>query len=636
MRNSTGLPTRDLLQTLNRVPGVTATVAQFGGTQLAVRGVTASAAAFAGSSPIAYYLDSVPFGLTSTAAVPDANPYDAERVEVLRGPQGTLYGASALNGVVRILTQDPNPYEFGMKMRGSTSSTYTGGESYRGDLAVNVPIVEGKLAARAEVSYQDLSGWLDSPSKKDVNDGQIRTARVKVAAQPIDKLSIVASAWSSRADFGGPSFSTDGHNANSPLDQPISTDYNLYGLKVGYEFSGFLMNSATGYLDYSNRNVLDVGLPAGIDNRFGATVLSEELNLTSNRDGAWRWTAGGIYRDGQDTIWQDIAGILPAPGAANYDSKSYALFGELTRLFLDDQWELTGGLRYFEDRQTSTETSNLSGAPAAGLYDRATFHATTPRAVLAWHPSEGMTAYASYSQGFRSGFSQKPAVAELGFPDVKPDKLTNYELGAKGSLWDRRLSFEAALYYTDWKGVQQQLAVLVQPPSVYAAAGVNSGSASGAGFDFATSVKIARGLTLAANVSWNGLTLDSDVLSMGSVLFHKGDRLNRSAEYTGGVSADSVFPLGGSAFNGRFSVSVNYTSEQERRTLTFLERGDPMLISRASFAIEPRDSRWSATLYADNINNEQGSVIDSRELGTPDMKLRPRPRTIGVQLEYRL
>src|SRR5687767_1647963 len=102
-----------VLEALERVPGVVATAPMAGsGAQLTVRGVSAGGATFNGSSPIAYYLDSVPFGLVKTAIVPDSNIYDLNRVEVLRGPQGTLYGASAQNGVVRVLTNDANPNEF--------------------------------------------------------------------------------------------------------------------------------------------------------------------------------------------------------------------------------------------------------------------------------------------------------------------------------------------------------------------------------------------------------------------------------------------------------------------------------------------------------------------------------------------
>src|ERR1700761_1185446 len=134
---------------LGLVPGVAVNVTGQGGeTRLTVRGVTASGPLFAGPSPIGYYLDSVPFGLVRSAVEPDANTYDLNRIEVLRGPQGTLYGASALNGVVRVLTNDANLDRFELNARVIDSYTQNGGNNPRGDLAVNVPLIEGKLAVR--------------------------------------------------------------------------------------------------------------------------------------------------------------------------------------------------------------------------------------------------------------------------------------------------------------------------------------------------------------------------------------------------------------------------------------------------------------------------------------------------------
>src|ERR1700761_4711122 len=130
---------------LSMVPGVAVNVTGQGGeTKLTIRGVTASGALFAGPgpSPIGYYLDSVPFGLVRSSVQPDANSYDLNRIEVLRGPQGTLYGASALNGLVRVLTNDADLNEFDFKARASVSSTDSGGGNWREDAAVNLPTLD--------------------------------------------------------------------------------------------------------------------------------------------------------------------------------------------------------------------------------------------------------------------------------------------------------------------------------------------------------------------------------------------------------------------------------------------------------------------------------------------------------------
>ena len=176
-----------LFDALGNVPGVAITGAQNaalqgGGAQLTIRGVTAGAPSLAGTSPIAYYLDGVPFGLVKSAVVPDLAPYDLNRVEVLRGPQGTLYGASAEDGVVRVITNNPDLENFDIKTRLSDGTTQHGGNNYQGDLAVNVPIIEDMLAARAVVGQENLSGWINSPVRNHVNDERLTTARLKVDA----------------------------------------------------------------------------------------------------------------------------------------------------------------------------------------------------------------------------------------------------------------------------------------------------------------------------------------------------------------------------------------------------------------------------------------------------------------------
>src|SRR5262249_18708596 len=153
-------------------------------------------------------------------------------------------------------------------------------------------------------------------------------------------------------------------------------------------------------------------------------------------------TASGIYRDDRDKFYQWRKSYAnPNGNHANDYSKSFAIFGELTRLMFDDKVELTGGLRYFEDKQAMQEVSRLNEIvltnPPYYFPRESKFDKVSPRVTLTWHADENLTTYASYAQGFRSGFEQFPNVyvSAPGFPAVKPDNLTNYELGAKGSTF---------------------------------------------------------------------------------------------------------------------------------------------------------------------------------------------------------
>lgn len=629
---------------LNSVPGVITTAPIQGGTaQVAVRGVTAGAGFQNGSSPIAYYLDSVPFALVKTALVPDANAYDLERVEVLRGPQGTLYGASAQNGVVRILTRDADLNDFELKMRTAFSETGYGAENYRGDFALNAPLVEGKLAARAVVGYQDMSGWIDKPGRKEANDAEVRTGRLKLNAQPTDQLSVGLSGWFSRAEFGAPNAGDEHRFRSSAADESIETNYDAFGLRIGYDLSAVSITSATGYLDYELISNLDylyplAGIPGTLLTAMDSRVFSQEVTANSNTEGPWRWSIGGMYRTGEDRLLQTLF-VLDAPIDFTDESESYAVFGELTRLFADGRFAVTLGLRRFEDDVKQIENVRHTGVPDEPLYHASgTFDATSPRLVLTWHPSERSTIYASYAEGFRSGFNQNANVPIGLFPSVKADTLKNYELGAKGRVLGGLLSFDAAVFYMDWQDVQQTLTVDVGGVAV--GAPVNGESASGVGAELGVMAHPLDGLSVGLNVSWNDLTADSGVSSLANSisLFSKGDRLNFSPEYTAGASLDYRFSFGDSGYAGRFSSSGSYSSEQTYRNVVLgagvvVDVGEPMLIANTSFSVVS-PHRWTVTLFVDNAGNEQDPGVGLYQV--PDWQQRARPRTAGVQFDYQL
>ena len=631
-------PVSGVTEALNLVPGIVAEKgAQGGGTQISMRGVGASGPLFNGSSPIAYYLDSVPFGLVKTAVAPDSNAYDLARIEALRGPQGTLYGASAQNGVVRILTHDPDLNEFELKARSSFSKTSGGGDNYRGDAAVNVPIVEGKLAARAVVGYENIGGWIDSPVRRDINDAELRNSRLKIGAQPTDEFSAQLSAWSSRSDYGAPSKSLRDGSISASNPESISTDYDAYGLTLKYDAAQFSVSSMTSYLDYQNEGRVDLAffaLPVlftGLD----ARVFSQEVLLSSSTGSAWRWSVGGFYRDASDRLRQNnLGGGLPFDYGNS--SKSEAVFGEVGRRFFNNALEWTLGARYFHDDVGVRE--NVNQTPGLPIYDRKDkFHSTTPRAVLSWYPSESMTLYTSYSEGFRSGFPQDPGVGKTypDFPPLKPDKLRNYEVGAKASALDGRISFDAAVYYIDWKDVQQTLVVPVN--GTFVTALINGQSASGVGVDFGIAARPISGLDLGLSFSWNDLSLDSVVLSSGQPLFNKGDRLNYSSKYTAGASVGYSHPLGASGLTGQFSASANYASKQVQHGdlggFLYTTSGDDRLFARASVGVAGAAERWSASLFIDNATNERGAT--PAVLPIPDWSTRAQPRTVGLQANVR-
>jgi outer membrane receptor protein involved in Fe transport len=640
-------PVGGVSDALMNVPGVSiASTPQGGATQVTIRGVASGAAAFNGASTAAYYIDSVPFGFVKHAIVPDTNAYDMQRIEVLRGPQGTLYGANALNGVVRLLTSDADLSRFDFKGRVGTATTKNGAASYRGDLAVNVPLVEDKLAIRLVGGYEDAGGWIDQPvaHSRDVNDTRSRSFRAKLNAQPTDELNIKLSAWISRVDQGTANYSDDHRDQSAPFRLPQSMDFDAYNATVSYQFPGFSVSSATSYLDFSNTSNRDYTAlfpDLVLYTDFGTSVFSEELLVNSTNDGNWRWSGGAFYRDAKDVLYQELGVFIPAPIDLGDNSDSHAIFGELTRKMFDGKIELTGGVRYFKDKVTQIERTPQSGTPDDVLIHRSgTFDAVTSRAVVTWLPSEDRTFYASFSQGFRSGFNQEPAVirSEPGIPPVEADRLNNYELGAKGDLFDRKLSFDAALYYLDWKDIQQNINVTIN--GILYASTVNGPSASGFGVDLGLTARPTTDLKMGITFSWNDLTLDDPTITQTAAgpvtLFEKGSRIAFSPEYNASAFIDYSFPFGANGYRTELSAAGVYSSAINAHLLIagaaqFFESEAPVTARVRAALVAPQN--WTLALYCENLTDYDRIVqppIDTAR------RFRLRPRTVGLQFEYHL
>lgn len=651
---------QSLFDQLNRVPGVVIPPqggnSALGVTQIAIRGVASSGLQWSGSSPIAYYLDGVPFGFVRSAFIPDSNAFDLARVEVLRGPQGTLYGASAEDGVVRIIPNAADFSGFDLKARVLGSGTDGGGVNSGGDIAVNVPLLPGQLAVRGVFGYEDWSGWIDRPEDKNANDAQLRNFRLNLAYQPIDGLSIALSYWGSRDHYGSqPNSLPDRSAPYGEAPQPIDNNFDSFSARISYQFSHVLITSTTSYLEFNGYNAWDgtylFSVPLILANWLDSHVFSEELLLNSVDTGPWHWTAGAFYRNAGDTNSQGagigMAPTSPDPSELAYvdfkdSSRSYAVFGEVGRRFWDNKFEWTLGLRQFHDNVASTSLD-----PQTSSYVPESFSATTPRGVLSWYPNTNITVYSSFSEGFRSGLPQYYTVTSIlpSVPPARPDKLYNYEVGTKGDFFDHRLTVDVAGYYVDWKDVQQTIGVPIDVGNQvgFLNAVLNGPSASGPGLDIGITTRPIDRLRLGATFSWNDLTMNGPVEVSGLPLFNKGDRLNNSSEYTGSLFGSFTVPLGGDV-SGELSANANYLGKQATHAISgsnlpYVNYGNNLIFLQAAFTVRFRKN-WSAKLYGDNLTNEYGSVVGPPVGFDPTMQdqgvPRPRPRTIGLEVDYGL
>ena len=218
-------------------------------------------------------------------------------------------------------------------------------------------------------------------------------------------------------------------------------------------------------------------------------------------------------------------------------------------------------------------------------------------------------------------------------PDIEPDEVANYEVGAKGLAWDNRLQFDIAVYYLEWTDVQQTIQVqnpFVAPGEGFFITTINGENASGSGLDLGLTLLPTDDLKLDLTFGWNDLTFDEAVVGDAGTLFESDDRLNAAPEYTGSVGVEYSFLLGD--YQGFLSGTASYSSGIEvHRGVDNIDYGDDMFDLRLSLAVESGD-HWRTTLFVNNATNED-SIRVSRN-GRPTWTVRERPRTVGLQLEY--
>lgn len=627
-----------VLEELSTVPSV-ATVAQPDGrSYIVIRGV---APQIAGVSPVGFYYDMVPVSFLTIALVPDANVYDLQRVEVLKGPQGTGYGIGSSTGVVRALTNDPDASKLEAKGRVSVSSTQGGKTNYLADAAFNAPIVDGRLAIRGVVGQENWGGWIDRPNKQDANDGDATSIRLKIGGEIVDGLNTVASLWHSKRR-NGHAAADDNGNRNVPYEEYGTSSMDLYSFVLRKDFGAFSLVSSTSYLDLDQTAFKQsIFTPPNVQNNFWwHRSVAEEINLTSNSAGPLKWSTGLFYRSIEERNALKPTSPLATINTVsfNYDERaaadSYAAFGEMS--YSLSKFEILAGLRYSKEMRTAR-----SGLPNINYADEGSFNKVTPRVVLSWKPNQNVLTYLSYAEGFRSGVMQTQASFSQGFTQpAKSDLLRNYELGNKATVFGGMLSWEAAVYYLDWQDVQQNLTYPLG--GSFVAAFLNAGSASGFGGEVSVTLRPTESFQIVGSYSQNNLEVDEDVLSRGVVLFHQGDRLALSPKSTYSAFADYMTPVRDDL---EFTIGANvssYSTQYLRFLLGVVTDIPSPAITTAGLnvGISHQDGSWRASLFVDNLTNENDALSNNYAAATPpignvDDGLRPRPRTVGVQFEVK-
>ncbi|MEO1034285.1 MAG: TonB-dependent receptor [Pseudomonadota bacterium] len=616
----------DFLQT---APGIGIVDGQSGTQNIQIRGINS----VAGNSPVGYYLDELPFSYIGLSRVPDVRMYDVQRVEILRGPQGTLYGDGSIGGTIRIITHDPDLDEFAAGIDLSGSSTADGDSNFAYKGMVNVPISEGKAGFRLVASVEDYGGWVDNTSSgvSDQNERDITNFRGKFRFMPNDNLDIVLSAWHAEQDTIGDTLSLDNRTSVDPVPS-IDVEYDVFSANIRYSFDAFDLVSASSFMDYSEDRTTFIG-PSVFFNPVETETFSQEVRLTSNNDGDFRWTAGFIYRTMEQNSFTDIPDFMFIQDQT-FESDSFAVFGEATWTLLDDRMDVTLGLRYFEDDAFNSEPVDdatlafiqMLDPTFTGTVDQ-TFDSTNPRLNVSYRANDDWLIYGNVAKGFRTGQSQpvitllQAALFGVQVPSgIDPEEMWSYEIGTKGTFLDGRAQLEAAVFYNDWEDIQ--VLVVVNPPVQGL---VNGGTAESKGVELGLTLLPVENLQLKFAGSFTDATFTEAVSGVNIV---DGTEIPNVPEVTLSASGTYRWPIGSSGLQGFAYSGVQFASARSD-TVNFAPDSDKT--TRADVRLGLEGEIWSAYLFADNLTDEDGA-IGPFSFGPTGPAIRYQPRTIGLQI----
>lgn len=621
---------RSLADVLQEAPGVGIYDSGSGVSKLTIRGISTSL----GANENGYYLDDLPFTGVTVPITPDVRAWDLDRVEVLRGPQGTLFGEGSMGGTVRVLTRGADLNDWEVKGSSFLSTTEDGGTNYGLRGAANVPIIPGVLAARVAGTHERFDGWIDDPStnRRNVNNQAFDTFRAKVRFDPTDRLSINGSYWLYNASFpAGGAVASDAGNV--PLTNVLSSKakYELFGLNARYDlgfaeiFYGFAHN------DFSLPTSGSL-LGGTLDSGVGVKVDSHELRMTSNPGPALQWTIGAYLRESKrdDTL---VFPLLGLDNGTETRSTAKALFGEATYSIESVGIDLTAGLRYFTDNLRGSETNGGVAADVPG----GKYESFNPRFSIAWHPQRNTTIYASAAKGFRSGQLQSLAAVSIGKlfginlpPALAEDSIWTYELGAKAELLDRHLTIEGALFHSDWDNVTVRI-----PISTTGLNGlINSPGTKTNGVELNLTARPVPGLSLQAGGAYIDAGYKGVVAGTGIV---QGSPVEDVARFTFNASGAYRFDLA-SGVRGDARISWQHTSPRDSVLSPIFIPGD--VIDRIDARLGVDFGAINVALFVDNLTDDRGATsfrtVQPLGPGLDDITApRLRPRTIGIETNIR-
>ena len=683
----------NFLDYLGLVPGLSVESSQPGTTRLTLRGLNTGGVA----STVAVYVDEVPFGSSSGLAnaaifASDFDTFDISRIEILRGPQGTLYGSSSLGGVIKYVTNKPKIGKFEGRAKIGIESVKGGDIGYSATGAINLPLGD-RIAVRATGFYRFDDGFIDSTGlgpiaslsdptkiiipgsmvKKNINDAKRYGGRLSALYQATDDFSIRLTALGQNIESGSSNYyEVDPVTLKSPYDEltqsrfllePQDIKYRIYSGTVDWNLGFANLTSITSFGKLTQNSLADITFgfaslltgifstddrPIGLlqEQNLKTTKFTQEVRLSSPDSETFEWLLGAYYTrekaDGDvdafgfDLRADEIASDLPILGIVTLDSiyREYAGFANATYHF-SPRFDLTFGGRLSRNKQVADQTRGGAFFPASDIpNNRSSETVFTYSVAPRYEITDDIAVYARIASGYRPG---GPNVIPIEAPPGTPtsydaDSTVNYEIGIKGDFFNRALSVDASVFYINWDDIQ--LFAVVNDTGVNA----NGGTAISKGVEASATVRPIEGLSALLNVSYTDAYLTQDTGPF--VGGFDGDSLPFVPKWSGGISADYEWDIG--AANAFVGGSLRVIGDSRAnfdfgfRTATGRQRKVPgyeVVDLRTGINFQ----RFSVEAFVKNIADVRGktSIGGFFPGGRPNdtaIVAVVRPRTIGLTL----
>ena len=624
-------------------------------TTISIRGITTGAF----SNPtVGITVDDVPYGSSTLQGggiyAPDIDPSDLQRVEVLRGPQGTLYGATAMGGLLKFVTVDPSTDAFSARVQADTNTVSHGaGPGYGGRASVNIPITD-TFALRASGFARHDAGYVDNvqTGQGGVNWGDADGGHLSALWRPSDSFSLkVGALVQEQVTHGSPQVYLQpglgdlqqaallGTGAYKKLSDVYSANISakLGGIDLA-AISGYSINTIAGIVDLDPVSTTPPAAGLVFFDRNKTDKFSQEIRLSAAAGPHIDWLLGGYYTH-EVTQWnQDLASVDGSSGAITQYGlfgsfpttyTEYAAFGDLT-FKLTDQFDVQIGGRESHNRQTyfPSETGPYVVPPLIGPEQNSSGNAFTYLFTPRYKFTPNSMIYARLASGYRPGGPNTPGPNVAS--EYSPDKNQNYEVGVKSDVLGRLLSVDASAYYIKWQDVQLPLD---KGGNSYTA---NGGRAKSQGVEFSADSRPLEGLTISAWVVFSDavITQPFPPATVSAGLYGvAGNMLPYSSRFSGHLSGEQKFPLTGTV-TGLVGASISYVGYRQdvfsngptapRQSLPAYAKTD----LHAAVSIDT----WTVTMYGNNVADKRG-LLDGGLYNNPPVGFNIiQPRTLGLSV----